>query len=65
MIRKIALALSAAALVAIPAGAEARGGYYGGYGYGYPAYGHNYGYGAPSYGYGYPAYGNYGSGYPG
>src|SRR5687767_10598823 len=43
----------------------AGGGYYGGYGYGYPgAYG-GYGYGYPAYygGYGYPAY--YGGYYPG
>jgi hypothetical protein len=42
--------------------------YYGGYGYGYPAYGYGTGYSYPSYGYGYgtgysyPAYG-YGTGY--
>ena len=62
MIKKIALALSAAAMVAIPAGAEAHGRYYGGYGYSqgyYPSYGYSYGY-APrpyyrgSYAYGYP-----------
>src|SRR5436309_2185148 len=68
MFKKIALALSAAAMVAIPAAADAQG-YYGGYGYSsYPAYGYGYGYPAYGYGsqsYGYPAYGyNYGYGYP-
>ncbi len=42
---------------AIAASAAPRYGYYGGYGYGYPAYGYApVGYG---YGYGYPAYGGY------
>jgi hypothetical protein len=52
MFKKIALALSAAAMTAIPVAAEAHG-YYGGYGYPAPAYG----YGYPSYGYAAPAYG--------
>src|SRR5215212_2707066 len=80
MFKKIALALSAAALVAIPATADARGRHhrsyssygYSSYGYAYPSYGYsNYGYGYPSYGYsnygyGYPSsgYSNYGYGYP-
>ena len=72
MFRKVLLAASAAAMVAIPATANAQ--YYGGYRYhhyrprvrtvisvGVPSYGYYGGY-AP-YGYGYPAYG-YGYGYP-
>jgi hypothetical protein len=79
MFRKIALALSATAMVALPATADARY-YYRSYGYSYlyPSYGyggyygvyHPYGYGGyyrtygyPAYGYGYPAYG-YGYSYP-
>jgi len=62
MFKKIALALSAAAMTAIPVAAEAHG-YYGGYGYGYPSYGYSYpsyGYAAPAYGYGYqPSYYGY------
>ena len=45
MFKKVALALSAAAVVALPAAAEAHGSYYG-------AYGYNQGYGYPGYGYG-------------
>ena len=50
---------------AIAASAAPRYRYYGGYGYGYPAYGYGgYGYARPVYyggygGYGYPAYGGY------
>ena len=55
MFKKIALALSAAAFVALPAAAEAQG-YYGGYGYSYPSYGYSSGYGYP--GYGYSGYGS-------
>jgi hypothetical protein len=62
------------AAAAVAGSALAAGSYYGGYGYGYPAYG--YGYGYPAYGYGYgtgygyaantyaPAYSyGYGTGY--
>ena len=79
MFRKILLAASAAAMVALPAAAQARHHSYGGYGYrsyGYSNYGYAYPrsrtvvsvsvspYGYGGYGgYGYPAYG-YGYGYP-
>jgi hypothetical protein len=61
MFRKIALALSAAAMTALPVAAEAHG-YYGGYGYGYPSYGYG-GYGYPAYGYGNYGYRPYGYSY--
>ena len=70
MFRNIALALSAAAVVAVPTVADAHGRYYGGrgysnygyaQGYAYPSYGYSQSYGYPAYGYsqsyGYPAYG--------
>lgn len=63
MFRKIALALSATSMVAVPAVTEAHGRYYGNTGYGYPSYGYSgYGYGSPAYGYNY-GYPNNGYGY--
>ncbi len=57
MFKKIALALSAAAMVAVPAAAERarllRWLRLLSYGYAYPSYGYSY----PSYGYSYPSYG--------
>ena len=49
----VGLGLAAGAIIG---GAIASSSYYGGYGYGYPAYGYYGGYPAYSYGYGYPAY---------